>query len=106
MGTASVVLQSGQGAYRLVIAGPSQSDANALTLTLALERADGIERIGLRCRISQELIGDGEQERLLSPLALWIEKDFEHTREAALKAIRSERKLLELSFDRENRGPF
>jgi hypothetical protein len=28
------------------------------------------------------------------------------TREYALKSIRSERKLLELSFDESNRGPF
>ena len=36
----------------------------------------------------------------------WLEREFEQTREAALKSIRTERKLLEISFDAANRGPF
>ena len=34
------------------------------------------------------------------------DREFEQTREAALKSIRTERKLLEISFDAANRGPF
>lgn len=103
---ASILLQSGQGTYRLAAAEPPRESPDALVLTLALERADGIERIGFRCRIEHELAANCDQADLLARLGSWIERDFEHTREAALKSIRSERKLLELSFDRANRGPF
>ncbi len=47
-----------------------------------------------------------DTDELLGKLAHWIERDFEMTREYALKSIRSERKLLELIFDASNRGPF
>jgi hypothetical protein len=39
-------------------------------------------------------------------LAPWFEREFEQTREAALKSLRSERKPLVLRFDREHPGPF
>ncbi len=102
----SVVVQSGYGAYRLMATAPPQHDQDALMLTLVLERSDGIERIGLRCRIDHQLVAESNVDQLLEWLASWIERNFEHTREAALKSIRAERKLLELSFDGENRGPF
>ncbi len=102
----SAIFQSGHGAYRLVAVAPPQQDRDALILTLALERSDGIERIGLRCRIDHQLVMESDMDQVFARLASWIERDFEHTREAALKSIRAERKLLELSFDGENRGPF
>lgn len=43
---------------------------------------------------------------LVRKLATWIERDFEMTRENALKSIRAERKLMEIVFDASNRGPF
>ena len=39
-------------------------------------------------------------------LGSWIEREFEQVREQALKTIRSEKRLMELSFDSANRGPF
>jgi ectoine hydroxylase-related dioxygenase (phytanoyl-CoA dioxygenase family) len=71
-------------------------------LTLAMERADGIEKIGLRCRVA-DTVGAGADEAAaieaaLERLAPWIERDFERTREEALKSIRSERRLLEIEF--------
>jgi hypothetical protein len=39
-------------------------------------------------------------------LAPWFEREFEQTREAALKSLRSERKPLVVRFDREPPGPF
>jgi hypothetical protein len=103
---ASAVFQSGHGAYRLIAVAPPQHDGDALILTLALERSDGIERIGIRCRIDHQLVMESDMDQVFARLASWIERDFEHTREAALKSIRAERRLLELSFDGENRGPF
>lgn len=74
---------------------------------LSLERADGIERVVFRCRVAEVLLAPGGApdvipERIVS----WVEREFEQTREAALKSIRSEQKLFELVFDRDPRGPW
>jgi hypothetical protein len=45
-------------------------------------------------------------EKLIERIAPWLEREFEQTREAALKSIRAERHLLEISFDASNPGPF
>ncbi len=76
-------------------------------LTLSLERADGIEKVSLRFRIANALIGEADSpEKLIERITPWLEREFEQTREAALKSIRTERKLLEISFDTSHRGPF
>jgi len=76
-------------------------------LTLSLERADGIEKVAVKFRIANALIGgDYSPEKLIERITPWLEREFEQTREAALKSIRTERKLLEISFDAANRGPF
>lgn len=80
--------------------------AGATVLTLALERADGIEKVVLRCRIASGLLAGAADSAVLEKLKPWFEREFEMTRENALKSIRSERKLFELSFDESNRGPF
>jgi hypothetical protein len=100
-------LRTSRGVYRLAIAAPRQVDQNDQILTLALERADGIERVVFRCRIALELIGPNmEHELLVARLTPWLEREFERVREAALKAIRTERKLFDLAFNREHPGPF
>jgi len=82
-------------------------DGAALVLTLVLERADGIERVALRCRIADELLdAAAENEAIVARLAPWMEREFEMTRENALKTIRSERRMMEIIFDATNRGPF
>ena len=45
-------------------------------------------------------------EKLIAQIAPWLEREFEQTREAALKSIRAEHKLLEISFDPAHPGPF
>jgi len=76
-------------------------------LTISLERADGIEKVALRCRIANALPGSSDSpEQLIERITPWLEREFEQTREAALKSIRTERKLLEISFDESNPGPF
>ncbi len=81
--------------------------ADAVVLTLSLERADGIEKVALRCRIANALLGAaGSPERLIEQIAPWLEREFEQTREAALKSIRTEHRLLEISFDATHPGPF
>ncbi len=79
-------------------------------MTLALEQADGMERVVFRCRIDAKLLAAApasvDIEPILAALVPWIEREFEQTRELALKSIRGERKLLELVFDESNRGPF
>ncbi len=76
-------------------------------LTLSLERADGIEKVALKCCIATSLLGTADSpEKLIERIAPWLEREFEQTREAALKSIRAEHKLLEISFDAAHPGPF
>jgi hypothetical protein len=76
-------------------------------LTLSLERADGIEKVALRCRIATALLSSSDSpEKLIERIAPWLEREFEQTREAALKSIRTEHKLHEISFDAAHPGPF
>jgi len=105
----AVELRTGRGLYRMTSAAPAVDSDDATVLTLALERADGIERVAFRCRISRELLDSDnatDGENLLVRLAPWIEREFEAVREAALKTIRSEQKLHEIAFAGANRGPF
>ena len=102
-----IEIRSGRGLYRLVEAAPSESSPDSFVLTIALERADGVERVVCRFRIARELIdNDVESVALIERLRPWLEREFEPAREAALKSIRSERKLHEVIFDRTHRGPF
>ena len=101
------MLKTGRGIYTIASAQPLEHSADWTVLTLSLERADGIEKIALRFRIATALIGDADSpEKLIERITPWLEREFEQTREAALKSIRTERKLLEISFDTANRGPF
>jgi hypothetical protein len=94
-----IELRTGRGIYRLAAAAPSEDAPDAVTLTLALERADGIERVVFRCHIARALLDAAQADDLMARLAPWIERDFEQIREAALKSIRTERRLFELAFD-------
>jgi hypothetical protein len=101
------LLKTGRGNYAIASVGPLEQTADSVVLTVSLERADGIEKIALRFRISTALIGDtNSPEKLIERITPWLEREFEQTREAALKSIRTERKLLEISFDADHRGPF
>lgn len=100
--------RTGRGLYRLASAAPPET-AGDVVLTLALERADGIERVVLRFRIARELLDRdacANPENLVARVAPWVEREFEATREAALKSIRSERRLYEVVFDGAHPGPF
>lgn len=99
-------LKTGRGPYYLSLAKPPEVLSEATLLTVRLERLDGIETIALQCRIDTSLAGSLNETELLAKLAHWVERDFEMTRENALKSIRTERKLMELVFDETSRGPF
>jgi hypothetical protein len=102
----AVEIKTGRGLYRIVEAASAAADASAITLTLALERADGIERVVFRCRIDAAMAGTAAPDDLIAKIQPHVEREFEMIREAALKSIRSERKLHEITFDHSNRGPF
>ena len=90
-------VQTPRGAYVLSAIGePVRVDTGAL-ITLSLERADGIERIAFRCVVPDPALA--QEDAIEKRLAPWIERQFEPLREAALKSIRSEGKLLQISFD-------
>ena len=99
-------LKTARGAYTLMLARETQTLSDATVLTLSLERRDGIEKLAFQCRVDTALAAPTNPEELLIKLAHWIERDFEMTRENALKSIRSEHKLLEIVFDGSHRGPF
>jgi hypothetical protein len=100
-------LKTGRGIYAIANARPIERSADAVLLTISLERADGIEKVALRCRIATSLIDPADSsEKLIERITPWLEREFEQTREAALKSIRTEHKLLEIAFDETNRGPF
>ena len=100
-------MKTGRGIYAIASARPLERNADSVALTLSLERADGIEKVALRFRIATALIGDADSpEKLIERITPWLEREFEQTREAALKSIRTERKLLEISFDATHPGPF
>lgn len=93
----------------MVLAAPPVITADEITLTLNFERADGLERVGFLCAIARgilEAAAKSNADAILLQLAPWFEREFEQTREAALKALRSERKPLVVRFDREHPGPF
>jgi hypothetical protein len=98
---------TGRGVYRILTAAPLECTSASVVLTLAMERADGVERVVTKCRVARELVGDSPQsDAIIERLKGWLAREFETTREAALKAIRSERRLHEITFDQANRGPF
>ena len=102
-----VQIRTGRGNYKLSLAGAAEKAAGWVIFTLSLERADGIERVVLRCRVAEVLLARGEvPDAIPEPIVSWVEREFEQTREAALKSIRSERKLYEAVFDLDHRGPF
>jgi hypothetical protein len=99
-------IKTARGIYTITNVRPIERDAASIVLTLSLERADGIEKVALRCRIANALASSSDApEKLIERLAPWLEREFEQTREAALKSIRTERKLLEIVFDAANPGP-
>jgi hypothetical protein len=103
----AITIRTGRGAYELKLAAPTERSSEAVVLTITLDRADGIERVALRCRIASELLADvPSDDALAARLAPWLEREFEMTRESALKSIRSERRLHAIQFDASNRGPF
>jgi hypothetical protein len=107
-------INTGRGLYRLALAARPVITTDEIVLTLSFERADGLERVGFLCAIAralvEELPGEPHTEAaaaaMLSRLVPWFEREFEQTREAALKSLRSERQPLRVRFDRAHAGPF
>jgi hypothetical protein len=99
-------ISTARGPYRIIEASPADVTPDAIVLTLAFERADGIERVVFLCRLDAALAGSSTPADLIARMRPWLEREFEMTREAALKSIRGERKLHEIVFDSANRGPF
>lgn len=106
----SVEFNTARGRYRLMLAAPARdAGEGAAVLALAYEGVDGLERVGFLCEIASELAGADDWRNpatVLERVRPWFEREFEATREAALKAIRSERRPLVVRFDRAHPGPF
>jgi hypothetical protein len=99
----AATLQTLRGKYRLSLSGEPERSGADLVLTLTMERIDGIERVSFRCVIASAPVDRGsdaaDTEKLRERMAPWVERRFEQLREAALKSVRSEGKLLEVGFE-------
>jgi len=96
------VIQTGRGNYWIKLLGEPERSADRITLTLVLERDDGIERVAFRCSIMKNLVPSASAEdpsTLLPGIAQWLTREFEQVREAALKRLRTEHQLLEVSIE-------
>ncbi|HYL58204.1 MAG TPA: hypothetical protein VEU51_04995 [Candidatus Acidoferrales bacterium] len=105
----SATIKTARGVYAIKIAVPIDRADDFSVVTLGLERADGIEKIALKVRVANSLMKSAQidtPEKIVERLAPWLEREFEQTREAALKGIRVERRLFEISFDASHPGPF
>jgi len=93
----------------LTVAEQSAPANGSWILTLAVEHQGGLEKFAFRCRIANPLLERAPQSdstAVCVRLAGWLERRFEQVREAALKSIRSERRLAEFEFDETRPGPF
>jgi hypothetical protein len=96
----SVEIVTGRGVYRLVAAAPLEYSETDVVLTLAIERADGVERFVIRCRLPATWVrGQVTMDVILNRLKDRFAQNFETIRELSLKAIRSERRLHEIAID-------
>lgn len=102
-------IKTSRGTYRLEMAeGPSRRE-HCLSFVVNAVRSDGIERLAFRCSVAEELaaaLRNSDQNAALERLAPWLVSDFDHLREAALRSVRTERRLAEFVFDHNNPGPF
>jgi hypothetical protein len=88
------LLTTPRGSYRLIVLDTVGAGAGALA-TVSLEHSGGLEKFAFRCRLAGSLV-EATPARVCSLLQPWLEKNFESVREAALKSIRTERRLAEL----------
>jgi hypothetical protein len=106
----SVTVVTSRGAYRLAVDNLIADPGGVISFTATLERSDGIERVAFRGTIdrglSDALNVDDPAPVIEQRLAAWLTREFEQTREAAFKSIRTEHRPLEVVFDRDHPGPF
>jgi hypothetical protein len=94
-------INTARGVYNLRLGSELEPEGEAVGVTLVLERADGIERVSMRCvipvtQVSQE--DSADPGKIEARLEEWLTPAFEQIRETALKSIRSERRLWEARF--------
>jgi hypothetical protein len=94
-------INTARGVYQLRLGSELEETKETLAFTVVLERADGIEQVALRCLIPAAQLSDEERanpEKIETRLENWLQTGFEQIREAALRSIRSERRLWEVRF--------
>src|ERR1700758_1772614 len=95
-----VLLNTGRGSYRLrVVEQTASMGAGPLGLTLGAEYSGGLENFAFRCHIAAGLLereATADGAAACARMAGWLETQFETVREAALKSIRSEHRLVEV----------
>jgi hypothetical protein len=94
-------INTARGVYLLRLGSELEETRETVAFTIVLERADGIEQVALRCLIPAGQLSDDERvnpEKIEARLETWMQSGFEQIREAALRTIRSERRLWEARF--------
>lgn len=94
-------INTARGVYLLRLGSELEETRETVAFTVVLERVDGIEQVALRCLIPTGQLSDDERanpEKIETRLENWLQSGFEQIREAALKSIRSERRLWEARF--------
>jgi hypothetical protein len=101
----AVEIRSGRGIYAIsLLSAPERVDGK-IRLTAAFERADGVERFGLRFVFAEAVVAGAsyldDTASLIERIRPQIEANFEQIREAALKSIRTDKRLHEIPIDSE-----
>lgn len=107
--TQPVLLNTARGTYRLTVSEESAHTDGSLALTMAAEHQGGLEKFAFRCQVASALVASmpaTDSSAACARLGVWLQAQFEQIREAALKSIRSERRLAEFQFDQAHPGPF
>ncbi|MBF6570262.1 MAG: hypothetical protein IVW54_15430 [Candidatus Binataceae bacterium] len=101
------LINTARGVYRLQLPAIPECSGDTYAFTITLERADGIEKVALRCIVPANQLTTDElaaPELIELRLEAWLVAGFEQIRESALRTIRSERRLWEVRF-RDQAGP-
>lgn len=99
-------IRTTRGIYKIGSAAPNEHRDGHWIITVSLNHVDGLERFAFRCAVTDELVAArGGGDITPADLADWIAASFETLRESALRSLRMEHRVWQVSFDTVNPGP-
>jgi hypothetical protein len=97
-------VQTARGPYILSLVGEPERSNERVILTISMESGNGIERVAIRCALASTQVRSGQENAVIERIGVWIAAEFEKVREAALKSVRAEHKLLMIPIGPDWRG--